>query len=180
MCSTPSCQRRLRCIPANSGQLPRAVRHVGFQHEAHLRPHRLDGDLPVLPEKFADGVAEADDGRVVGGGVTVTTASSRRPYLSLLAEPLRLLRTEPDLRRSCLYQAAVFAGFSAAWTCLALLLTGPDYGLGAETAQGIPQRAPLECEKRAAAQAKDNPADLISPGGRSGSGCRRCRRTPPW
>ncbi|MFB6576553.1 hypothetical protein ACFCYC_03775 [Streptomyces sp. NPDC056402] len=52
-------------------------------------------------------------------------------YPSLLAEPLRLLRTEPELRRSCLYQAAVFGAFSAVWTCLALLLTGPAYGLGA-------------------------------------------------
>ncbi|MDI2129606.1 MFS transporter [Yinghuangia seranimata] len=52
-------------------------------------------------------------------------------YRSLLAAPLRLFRAEPELRRSCLYQAAVFAGFSAAWTCLALLVTGTTYGLGA-------------------------------------------------
>ncbi|MEV7420130.1 MFS transporter [Streptomyces sp. NPDC089919] len=57
---------------------------------------------------------------------------TRRSYPALLAEPLRLLRTEPELRRSGLYQAAVFAGFSAVWTCAALLLTGPAYGLDAE------------------------------------------------
>ncbi len=62
--------------------------------------------------------------------VPVTAPSIRRRYPALLAEPLRLLRAEPELRRSCLYQAAVFAGFSAVWTCLALLLTGPAYGLG--------------------------------------------------
>jgi predicted MFS family arabinose efflux permease len=45
------------------------------------------------------------------------------------AAPLRLLRTEPELRRSCWYQATVFAGFSAVWTSVALLLTGPKYGL---------------------------------------------------
>ncbi|MEU7695873.1 MFS transporter [Microbispora hainanensis] len=64
--------------------------------------------------------------------VPLTAASTRRRYPALLAEPLRLLRAEPELRRSCFYQAAVFAGFSAVWTCLALLLTGPAYGLGAQ------------------------------------------------
>ncbi|MFG2603234.1 MFS transporter [Streptomyces sp. NPDC048514] len=64
--------------------------------------------------------------------VPATTPPSRQRYSALLAEPLRLLRTEPDLRRSCLYQATVFAGFSAVWTCLALLLTGGAYGLGAQ------------------------------------------------
>jgi predicted MFS family arabinose efflux permease len=52
-------------------------------------------------------------------------------YPALLAVPLRLLRTEPELRRSCLYQATVFAGFSAVWTGVALLLTGPAYGMSA-------------------------------------------------
>lgn len=63
---------------------------------------------------------------------TGTAAPSRVPYRTLLTEPLRLLRTEPELRRSCIYQASVFAGFSAVWTCLALLLTGPSYGLGSQ------------------------------------------------
>ncbi|MGW1894395.1 MFS transporter [Streptomyces sp. NPDC002004] len=57
--------------------------------------------------------------------------SPRPRYAALLVEPLRLLRSEPDLRRSCLYQATLFGGFSAVWTCVALLLTGPVYGLGA-------------------------------------------------
>ncbi|MGN9839731.1 MFS transporter [Nonomuraea sp. H19] len=60
-----------------------------------------------------------------------TTPPSAQRYPALLAEPLRLLRTEPELRRSCLYQATVFAGFSAVWTGVTLLLTGPAYGLGA-------------------------------------------------
>jgi predicted MFS family arabinose efflux permease len=58
-------------------------------------------------------------------------------YPALLAAPLRLLRTEPELRRSCLYQATVFAGFSAVWTGVALLLTGPVYGMSARAA-GLP------------------------------------------
>ncbi|MFG2171758.1 MFS transporter [Streptomyces niveus] len=62
----------------------------------------------------------------------VTTPSSREPYPALLAASVRLLRTEPELRRSCVYQATVFGGFSAVWTCVALLLSGPAYGLGAQ------------------------------------------------
>lgn len=58
-----------------------------------------------------------------------TEPASRERYPALIAAPLRLLRTEPDLRRSCFYQAALFGGFSAAWTGVALLLTGPAYGL---------------------------------------------------
>jgi predicted MFS family arabinose efflux permease len=61
-----------------------------------------------------------------------TIPPSHQPYPTLLAESLHLLRTEPDLRRSCYYQAMVFAGFSAVWTCLALLLTGPVYGMGSQ------------------------------------------------
>ncbi len=62
-----------------------------------------------------------------------TTPAASHNYPSLLAESLRLLRREPELRRSALYQALLFGGFSAAWTCLALLISSPRYGLGAET-----------------------------------------------
>ncbi|WP_427917466.1 MFS transporter [Streptomyces sp. cg40] len=64
--------------------------------------------------------------------VPPTTSSTRHRYPALIAAPLRLLRTEPDLRRSSLYQAMVFGGFSAAWTTLTLLVTGPTYGMGAQ------------------------------------------------
>ncbi|MEU6994555.1 MFS transporter [Streptomyces sp. NPDC046465] len=60
-----------------------------------------------------------------------STAPSRQRYPALLAESFRLLRTEPDLRRSGFYQAMIFGGFSALWTGVALLLTGPEYGMGA-------------------------------------------------
>ena len=50
---------------------------------------------------------------------------------SLLTQPLRLLRTEPLLRRSCFCQAMAFSGFSAVWTSVALLLTGSTYGMEA-------------------------------------------------
>jgi predicted MFS family arabinose efflux permease len=68
---------------------------------------------------------------VLGGTLPATAPPSRLAYMVLVAESLRLLRAEPELRRSCFYQATVFAGFSAVWTCVALLLTGPAYGLGA-------------------------------------------------
>ncbi|MGA4845851.1 MFS transporter [Streptomyces sp. G5(2025)] len=60
-----------------------------------------------------------------------TAAPSRQSYPVLLGASLRLLRTEPELRRSGFYQAMLFGAFSALWTGVALLLTGPTYGLGA-------------------------------------------------
>jgi predicted MFS family arabinose efflux permease len=65
-----------------------------------------------------------------------TAPSTRQPYPTLLASAVRLLRSEPELRRSSLYQALVFAGFSAAWTSIALLITGHTYRLGS-TAVGL-------------------------------------------
>jgi predicted MFS family arabinose efflux permease len=56
---------------------------------------------------------------------------ARQRYPALLATTLRLVREQPDLRRSCLYQFLLFGAFSAAWTSIALLLTGPAYQYGA-------------------------------------------------
>lgn len=70
---------------------------------------------------------------VLAAAMPATTPPSQQRYPALLAESLRLLRTEGQLRRSCLYQATLFAGFSAAWTSLALLISGPSYRLGAQT-----------------------------------------------
>jgi predicted MFS family arabinose efflux permease len=60
-----------------------------------------------------------------------TTPPSREGYPTLLAAALRLLAAEPGLRRSALYQALLFGAFSAAWTSLALLVTGPIFDLDA-------------------------------------------------
>ena len=68
---------------------------------------------------------------VLARRLPATAAPPRRRYLPLLAESALLLRTEPELRRSAFYQATVFGAFSAVWTGVALLLTGPAYGLGA-------------------------------------------------
>jgi predicted MFS family arabinose efflux permease len=59
-----------------------------------------------------------------------TPPKVRNHYLALLASSVRLFVTESELRRSCLYQALLFGGFSAAWTSLTLFLTGPLYGFG--------------------------------------------------
>jgi predicted MFS family arabinose efflux permease len=67
---------------------------------------------------------------VLAIAVPKTAPSSRQRYPALLAASVHLFRAEPELRRSCFYQATVFAAFNAAWTSLALLVTGPRYGLG--------------------------------------------------
>ncbi|AEY92583.1 major facilitator superfamily permease [Streptomyces hygroscopicus subsp. jinggangensis 5008] len=67
---------------------------------------------------------------VVPSLVPAHRPASAPAYLDLLKAPAELLRTVPELRRSCLYQALVFAGFSAAWTLVPLLMTGPAYHLG--------------------------------------------------
>jgi predicted MFS family arabinose efflux permease len=72
-------------------------------------------------------------GAVLAVTVPSTDPPAKHKYPALLAESVRLLRREPELRRSGLYQALTFGGFSAAWTCLALLISSPRYGLGAET-----------------------------------------------
>ncbi|MFI2037360.1 MFS transporter [Streptomyces bottropensis] len=56
----------------------------------------------------------------------------RDRYPTLLADTLRLLRREPLLRRSIYFQITVFGAFSAAWTAVALLITGPRYDMGTQ------------------------------------------------
>jgi predicted MFS family arabinose efflux permease len=68
---------------------------------------------------------------ILARALPAAAAPPRRRYRALLAESARLLRTEPELRRSAFYQATVFGAFSAVWTSVALLLTGPAYRLGA-------------------------------------------------
>ena len=66
---------------------------------------------------------------VLARALPATSPHNQEHYGALLAAPVRLMRAEPDLRRSCVYQALMFGTFSAAWTSIALLLTGPSYGL---------------------------------------------------
>jgi predicted MFS family arabinose efflux permease len=66
----------------------------------------------------------------LAAALPATTPSTDQRYPALLTASLHLLRTEPLLRRSCQYQFLVFAAFSAAWTAVALFITGPRYDLG--------------------------------------------------
>ena len=56
----------------------------------------------------------------------------RTRYPTLLIDTLRLLRGESRLRRSVYFQVTLFGAFSAAWTAVALLITGPRYGMGTQ------------------------------------------------
>ncbi|MEV5570321.1 MFS transporter [Spirillospora sp. NPDC052269] len=69
---------------------------------------------------------------VLGLALPNAAPAVRDRYPNLLADTVRMLRTEPGLRRSAFYQATLFGAFSAAWTALALLLTGPRYHLDAQ------------------------------------------------
>jgi len=62
------------------------------------------------------------------------TPSSQLPYGLLLMSIWHLVRDEPLLRNASLTGAALFASFSAFWSVLALLLSGPPFHLGAEAA----------------------------------------------
>ncbi|MFJ4321600.1 MFS transporter [Streptomyces tricolor] len=85
---------------------------------------------------------------VFGGSAVLTLALGLATALALpaerrvrqgglfsgIAELPGLLRRSPDLWRACVRQAGMFGAWSALWTSLALLLTGPGYGLSTATA----------------------------------------------
>jgi predicted MFS family arabinose efflux permease len=55
--------------------------------------------------------------------------SSTLSYGSLIGSMLRLMATEPVLRRRALYHACLFGAFSVFWTTVPLLLAGPLFNL---------------------------------------------------
>ncbi|WP_405814013.1 MFS transporter [Streptomyces sp. NBC_01390] len=70
---------------------------------------------------------------LLGPALPSAAPAVRDRYPTLLADALRPLRDERQLRRSVFFQVTVFGGFSAAWTALALLITGPRYDMGTQT-----------------------------------------------
>ncbi|MEU6646064.1 MFS transporter [Saccharomonospora sp. NPDC046836] len=54
-------------------------------------------------------------------------ATTNLPYLAVLRSTAQLARTHPALRRRGLYQAAMFGTFSAFWTTISFVLTGPGF-----------------------------------------------------
>ncbi|MFI6857397.1 MFS transporter [Streptomyces sp. NPDC050416] len=74
---------------------------------------------------------------VLGLATALVLPSQRRregPLFAGLAALPAVLRHSRDLWRACLRQAGMFGAWSALWTSLALLLTGPEYGLSTATA----------------------------------------------
>lgn len=66
---------------------------------------------------------------VLARALPVRQPSGRIAYRALLRSMAMLMVQTPLLRRRAVYQAALFAAFSAFWTTVPLWLAGPDYGL---------------------------------------------------
>ncbi len=67
---------------------------------------------------------------VLAMGLPTVNSTVQERYPALLATSARLFTSQPELRRSSLYQVLMFGAFSAAWTSIALYLTGPHFGYG--------------------------------------------------
>ncbi|QIJ63577.1 MFS transporter [Streptomyces sp. JB150] len=75
---------------------------------------------------------------VLGLATALVLPAAHRPRTGSLFGGIAALpglaRRSPDLWRACVRQAGMFGAWSALWTSLALLLTGPEYGLSTATA----------------------------------------------
>jgi predicted MFS family arabinose efflux permease len=59
---------------------------------------------------------------------------NRHTYKHLMLSLVKLVRSYPELRWAVITQGSLFAGFSAFWATLALLLQSPPYYLGSDVA----------------------------------------------
>ncbi|MFC7016162.1 MFS transporter [Streptomyces viridiviolaceus] len=96
----------------------------------------------LLSRTMSSLVSEAAGWRAVFVGSAVLTAvlavalrvalpqhapTTSLPYHQVLRSTARLVRTHPALVRRGLYQAAMFGSFSAFWTTVSFVLTGPGF-----------------------------------------------------
>jgi predicted MFS family arabinose efflux permease len=73
-------------------------------------------------------------GLALRAGLPRLPASTTMSYRALLASLWSLLRKHCTLRRAALAQGLLSMGFSAFWSCLALMLSQPPYHLGSTVA----------------------------------------------
>jgi predicted MFS family arabinose efflux permease len=130
--------------------IPMAASLADAEHRGQVVGSVMSGLLlGILLARTVSGlVAEASNWRVVymmAAVLTVVLAvvlgrllppEGPRPVISyrgLLATTVTLLRSEPLLRRRCLFGALAFAAFSVFWTTMAFLLAGAPYHYGDAT-----------------------------------------------
>jgi len=129
---------------------------------AHLAPEATRGRVVgrvmsgllvgiLLSRAIAGVVGGALGWRLVYGLAAIATAATalvlaralprreptyRGTYGSLVRSLVAIYRREPVLRRRAVYQALMFAAFSAFWTCVTFVLASPRFGF-TETAIGL-------------------------------------------
>jgi predicted MFS family arabinose efflux permease len=82
---------------------------------------------------FVAAAAMAALGVALWRGLPRVRPPSSLPYAQLVASTGTLIRREPVLRRRMAYGGLGFAGFAAAWTAIAFLLSGPPFEYGERT-----------------------------------------------
>ncbi|TQI80425.1 putative MFS family arabinose efflux permease [Serratia fonticola] len=66
---------------------------------------------------------------VLRNALPIRVVTANISYRQMLLSMVRLVQTEPVLRRRAIYHTFMFAAFSLFWTTTPLLLSGPDFGI---------------------------------------------------
>jgi predicted MFS family arabinose efflux permease len=66
---------------------------------------------------------------VLRNALPIRVVTANISYRQMLLSMVRLVHTEPVLRRRAIYHTFMFAAFSLFWTTTPLLLSGPDFGI---------------------------------------------------